>query len=380
MGYHFADMSFTELGPLARAMRERWSEAVRVLADPDRFAELGAWVAALPEPHGVDPALFTGRVEDPDVTLVWFLAQARPELPPFFRGRPAELQDLRLLFADPARVMNGGAWAEEAARSARPEVLRALGSHEGAEEHAHLARDLVRAEEEALRVREELESQFVSWEGALLNVDRSLLVAFLLDGSLIRPPGIIGHDEFAHGWTRYLWSRVEGTSPSERTKRVGRAVAAYALMPKVRRLAHEHGELTMAIQGDVAHEWQMKDQVNRRALLNFLKAVLPVSAVLLTVFGVMGILSGPGEEVRGWVSLVLGWAASAGTLVMTARGGYGTHTWLRWKALTKTADQVFERTPERVAAHIERIRVLEDDLLRTGYAGPASPYGLGPGR
>ncbi|MBR8745504.1 serine/threonine protein kinase, partial [Nocardiopsis sp. MG754419] len=179
--YHFAGARFTDVGELAAAFQRNWSDALRIFADRREFEALGSWVMHDLNDISVDRALFRRGVRDVNLALATFIAHAAPSLPPRFRHHDASIAGLSRLFHDPHPLVTGDPAANELMLIARPEVLRVMARHEGADtEHLRsLVQDLAHAEQAGVAFHRELTENLVGWRDVPARVDPALALVFL---------------------------------------------------------------------------------------------------------------------------------------------------------------------------------------------------------
>ncbi|GAB2523108.1 serine/threonine-protein kinase [Nocardiopsis aegyptia] len=238
--YHFAGIRFTRVGALAAAMQEHWPAAVAVFGDAAELAALGSWIVGDVGDTTIDRALFRRQVRDVNLAVASFVAQARPDLPPVFRGHDASVPGLRKLFHDPRPLLTGAPMANELILLARPAVLRVMASHGtgDAAELRSLAGSLDAAERAGTAFHQELVRNLVGWRDVPARVDPALILTFLLDPALVVAPEP-GIPRAEGDWIAVLWSRVEGATGAERA---GYAATVYGALPTVTRLARQRAE------------------------------------------------------------------------------------------------------------------------------------------
>ncbi|GAA1087862.1 serine/threonine protein kinase [Nocardiopsis metallicus] len=229
--YSFVGVRFTRIEGLAAAMQQHWSAAVMVLGDPAERAMLGSWVMNDINDTKVDRSLFRREVQDANLAVASFIAQACPELPPRFRGHELTVKRLRELFHDPRPLITGGHEANELMLLARPQLLRLMAQHrsDDAPRLAQLAQEIEEAEGAGAAFHRELAHHLNGWRGFECRVEPALVLAFLLNPELVVPPDSGGLPGVAE-WTGALWPRVDLSSGSQK---MGSAAAVYASLPNI---------------------------------------------------------------------------------------------------------------------------------------------------
>ncbi|WP_304450792.1 serine/threonine-protein kinase [Nocardiopsis sp. YSL2] len=234
--YHFRGVRFTDPRALAEAFQQDWPAALRVFGDTAERAALGAWIIDDLGDTTVDRSLFRRQAADANLAIASFVAQLRPDLPPVFRGRPAGLEALGELFADPAPVLTGAPLANEMALLARPDVLRVMGDHHTDRPGAlhRLAEHLGQAERAGIAFHERLRGDLAGWVGTRVHVNPALVLAFLLHPERAVPPN--DGDKAVAEWVDILWRKVESAPVPDRA---GCAAMVYGAVPTLRELARQ---------------------------------------------------------------------------------------------------------------------------------------------
>ncbi|WP_053619576.1 serine/threonine-protein kinase [Nocardiopsis sp. NRRL B-16309] len=234
--YHFGGVRFTDPRALAEAFQQDWAGALRVFGDPAERAALGAWIIDDLGDTTVDRSLFRRQTTDANLAIASFVAQLRPDLPPVFRGRPASLEALGELFADPAPVLTGAPLANEMALLARPDVLRVMGHHHSGRPGAlhRLAEHLGQAERAGIAFHERLRGDLAGWASTRVHVNPALVLAFLLHPERVVPPN--DGDKAVAEWVDILWRRVESAPVPDNA---GCAAMVYGAVPTLRELARQ---------------------------------------------------------------------------------------------------------------------------------------------
>ncbi|MFE3461806.1 protein kinase [Nocardiopsis aegyptia] len=234
--YHFGGVRFTDPGALAQAFQQDWPSALRVFGDAAERAALGAWIIDDLGDTTVDRALFRRQTTDANLAIASFVAQLRPDLPPVFRGRPASVEALGELFADPAPVLTGAPLANEMALLARPDVLRVMGNHHSGRPGAlhQLAEHLGQAERAGIAFHERLRNELAGWVSTRVHVNPALVLAFLLHPERAVPPN--DGDKAVAEWIDILWRKVESAPVPDSA---GHAAMVYGAVPTLRELARQ---------------------------------------------------------------------------------------------------------------------------------------------
>ncbi|WP_194956922.1 serine/threonine-protein kinase, partial [Nocardiopsis kunsanensis] len=258
--YYFAGRRLRTVQELAHAMQENWTDAVRVMSDAQERATLGAWIIDDLNDTLVDRSLFRRQVSDANAAVATLIAQARPDLPPVFRGHDCSIAGLSRLFEDPRPLLSGDPRSNELGLLARPEVLRTMSQHGGPDAGAlrTLADDLVEAERVGARFHQQLAQGLSGWRGTQNHVDPAVILVFLLHSDLVRKPDP-GARPGVGEWIEILWARVERSAGAARA---GHAAAVYGALETVSVLAHQREQWlsqhrtvaeqqqTLAVQGD----------------------------------------------------------------------------------------------------------------------------------
>ncbi|RKS07895.1 serine/threonine protein kinase [Nocardiopsis sp. Huas11] len=233
---HFGGVRFTDPRALAEAFQRDWPAALRVFGDAAERAALGAWIINDLGDTTVDRSLFRRQAADANLAIASFVAQLRPDLPPVFRGRPASLEALGQLFADPAPMLTGAPLAGEMALLARPDVLRVMGQHHSGRPGAllQLAEHLGQAERAGIAFHEQLRGDLAGWVSTRVHVNPALVLAFLLHPESAVPPK--EGDKAVAEWIDVLWRRVESAPAPESA---GCAAMVYGAVPTLRELARQ---------------------------------------------------------------------------------------------------------------------------------------------
>ena len=234
--YHFGGVRFTDPRALAEALQQDWPAALRVFGDTDERAALGAWIIDDLGDTTVDRSMFRREATDANLAIASFVAQLRPDLPPVFRGRPASLEALGELFADPAPVLTGAPLANEMALLARPDVLRVMGDHHSGRPGAlhQLAEHLGQAERAGIAFHERLRGELAGWVSTRIHVNPALVLTFLLHPERAVPPN--DGDKAVAEWVDILWHRVESAPVPDSA---GCAAMVYGAVPTLRELARQ---------------------------------------------------------------------------------------------------------------------------------------------
>ena len=208
--YYFAGRRLRTVQELAPALQENWTDAVRVMSDAQERATLGAWIIDDLNDTLVDRSLFRRKVTDANAAVATLIAQARPDLPPVFRGHDCSITGLSRLFEDPRPLLSGDPRSNELGLLARPEVLRIMSQHEVSDAGAlrSLAEDLVEAERIGARFHQQLAQGLSGWRGTQNHVDPAVILVFLLHPELVRRPDP-GARPGVSEWIEILWARVE---------------------------------------------------------------------------------------------------------------------------------------------------------------------------
>ncbi|WP_026118823.1 serine/threonine-protein kinase, partial [Nocardiopsis salina] len=256
--YHFAGQRLHTVQELAAALQENWSDAVGVMSDDQERAALGAWIIDDLDDTLVDRALFRRTVNDANTAVAALVAQARPDLPPVFRGHDCSVSGLGRLFSDPRPLLSGDPRSNELGLLARPEVLRLMAQHEGRDSVAlrSLAEDLVEAERIGVRFHEQLASGLGGWRGTQNHVDPAVALVFLLHPDLVRRPEPGDRPGVAE-WLDILWTRVER---SDGAARAGHAAAVYGALETVAVLAHQREQWISQHRSVTVQQRQLADQ------------------------------------------------------------------------------------------------------------------------
>ncbi|MFE3461807.1 serine/threonine protein kinase [Nocardiopsis aegyptia] len=294
--YHFAGIRFTRVGALAAAMQEHWPAAVAVFGDAAELAALGSWIVDDVGDTTIDRALFRRQVRDVNLAVASFVAQARPDLPPVFRGHDASVPGLRKLFHDPRPLLTGAPMANELVLLARPAVLRVMASHGtgDAAELRSLAGRLDAAERAGTAFHQELVQNLVGWRDVPARVDPALILTFLLDPALVVAPEP-GIPRAAGDWIAVLWSRVEGAAGAERA---GYAATVYGVLPTVTRLARQRAEWERGRQRSrLEHQALLKSESQHGTLRTVVNLSGCASLPFLVVFpGALVTAASSGED------------------------------------------------------------------------------------
>ncbi|WP_285731242.1 serine/threonine-protein kinase [Nocardiopsis sp. ATB16-24] len=280
--HHFAGLRFTRVGDLAAAMQEHWREAVQVFSDPIELGALGSWVVNDLNDTLVDRSLFRRRVTDANMAVASFVAQARPDLPPRFRGHEVTLTGLRRLLRDPRPLVSGDRQANELMMVSRPEVLRQMAAHRGGDGLRELADQVEEAERVGLSFHRELTGALVGWRGTRVRVDSAVALAFLLDPDLVVPPEP-GDLPGVGIWLGILWKRVE-KAPTD-TARAGYAAAVYGFLPTITELARQRLECEHRQERHRREEAELRSSGKNRGRLRNWAVVTGVSFLPLMLLG-----------------------------------------------------------------------------------------------
>ncbi|MBE3002134.1 protein kinase, partial [Nocardiopsis sp. HNM0947] len=256
--YHFAGKRLHTVEELAAALQENWPDAVKVMSDDQERAALGAWIIDDLNDTLVDRALFRRTVNDANAAVATVIAQARPDLPPVFRGHDCSIAGLGRLFSDPRPLLSGDPRSNELGLLARPQVLRLMAQHEGPDSGVlrSLAEDLVEAERIGVRFHEQLARGLGGWRGTQNHVDPAVALVFLLHPDLVRRPDPGDRPGVAE-WVDILWTRVER---SEGAARAGHAAAVYGALETVAVLAHQREQWISQHRSVAVQQRQLADQ------------------------------------------------------------------------------------------------------------------------
>ena len=310
--YHFAGIRFTRVGALATAMQEHWRAAVGVFGDAAELAALGSWVVDDVGDTTIDRSLFRRQVRDVNLAVASFVAQARPDLPPVFRGHDASVPGLRKLFHDPRPLLTGAPMANELVLLARPEVLRVMASHQTADTAVlrSLADDLDTAERAGTAFHQELVRSLVGWHDVPARVDPALILTFLLDPALAvepdpdRRPGV-------REWIGALWSRVEGATGAEHA---GYAATVYGAVPTVVDVARQRREREQSIARNEMEQRDLRSLVVVQQRTVRATVLTPLS--IIPLFALAAGFTSAGAEGIGSFLVFLGFAAIVAFIVL----------------------------------------------------------------
>ena len=291
--YHFAGVRFTRLDTLVAALQKHWSEAVRILGDPVELAALGEWIMHDLGDTLVDRSLFRRKIGDTNLALATLISQARPDLPPIFRGHDCSVAGLSELFADPRPILSGDPRANELGLLARPGVLRVMAEHDGPDDDRlrQLAHDLDEAERVGAAFHRELTQGLSGWRGTHNRVDPAVVLVFLLHPERIQEPDS-GNRPGVADWTTILWTRVESATGVART---GYAAAVYGALRTVNTLARQRSEWER--RHNLLHREEQEIQARRIARGKYLPAQIGLvggAAFFLLVSFVMLVLENTG--------------------------------------------------------------------------------------
>ncbi|HIY40700.1 MAG TPA: protein kinase, partial [Candidatus Nocardiopsis merdipullorum] len=319
--YHFAGVRFTRLDTLVAALQKHWSQAVRILGDPVELAALGEWIMHDLGDTQVDRSLFRRKISDTNLALATLISQARPDLPPIFRGHDCSVAGLSELFADPRPILSGDPRANELGLLARPDVLRVMAEHDGPDRDRlrQLAHDLDEAERVGAAFHRELAQGLSGWRGTHNHVDPAVVLVFLLHPGRIREPDSGNRPEVAD-WTTILWTRVESATGVART---GYAAAVYGALRTVNTLARQRSEWER--RRDRLHRDQQELRTQMSAQSQYLTSKLGLGCgtgfclcigLVLFMFGTAEMF---GLLITGVVLLLLGVACALGLVAVSVQ-------------------------------------------------------------
>ncbi|WP_026117718.1 protein kinase domain-containing protein [Nocardiopsis alkaliphila] len=357
--YHFAGGRFHDMGALAEAMQHHWAAAVQVFNDPDEHSVLGAWIMEDLGDTTIDRGLFRRQVGDANLAVASFIAQARPDLPPVFRGRAAAMSDLRTLFADPRPLLTGAPLANEMILLARPELLRVLGSHQTPDPGAHqrLADDLDRAEQAGNALCARLAQELEGWRSTQVSVNPALIMAFLLDPDQITPPGD-GRDRGVADWVDILWERVIA---AELPDSAGYAAAVHGAMPTIRVLARQRRYWEGRYSEVFGAHQALEQKVRFQERMNKAAQVCKYAIVALPLGFVLGLAQGGGfGDFLFWLGVLALIGAASATVTNWVMCGGAARRAQRVMELHHSRRQLPQLTDgvERIRADLERARRL----------------------